>query len=337
MNMYRELKEVIDMKEQLLDSIKKVFDIEISELCKVRNSLNEDVMAQTVGLLSNCKGKIILCGMGKPGHIARKISATMSSMGISSYYLHPAEAQHGDLGTVSDKDVLLIISNSGETSEICKMLPNLKIIGAKIIAVTSYADSTLAQFADVCILFPVITEATALKLAPTSSTTCELVMGDALSAVLSEMISFRKEDFALYHPAGSLGRKLTMRVSDLMYSDEQNPVIIKGSTLKSAIFIMSKTGLGAINIIDENGVLCGLITDGDLKRYLEKEIDIYTEIVDNVMTRTPITVKSDILAYEALRIMEKREKKLSVLSVVSDDGRSIGMIRLHDIISLGIE
>lgn len=324
------------MKKKSIDRIKEVFDIEISELCKVRDSLDEDVIASTIDLLSSCKGKIILCGMGKPGHIGRKISATMSSMGISSYFLHPAEAQHGDLGTVSDKDVVLIISNSGETAEICKMLPNLKIIGAKIIALTSYEKSTLAQFADVAIILPIIKEATALQLAPTSSTTCELVIGDALSAVLSEMQCFRKEDFALYHPAGSLGKRLTVRVADLMYSGENNPVIKVGSTLKNAIFIMSQTGLGAINIIDGNGMLCGLITDGDLKRYLEKEIDIYSEIVDNVMTRTPVTVAPQTLAYEALRIMEKREKQLSVLSVVSDNGMSVGMIRLHDIISIGI-
>lgn len=324
------------MKIKSIDRIKEVFDIEISELSKVRDSLDENVIASTIDLLNSCKGKIILCGMGKPGHIGRKISATMSSMGISSYFLHPAEAQHGDLGTVSDKDVMLIISNSGETAEICKMLPNLKIIGAKIIAVTSYANSTLAQFADIAIILPIIKEATALQLAPTSSTTCELVIGDALSTVLSEMQCFRKEDFALYHPAGSLGKRLTIKVADLMYSGENNPVIKVGSTLKNAIFIMSRTGLGAINIIDGHGMLCGLITDGDLKRYLEKEIDIYSEIVDNVMTRTPVTIAPQTLAYEALRIMEKREKQLSVLSVVSDNGKSVGMIRLHDIISIGI-
>ncbi len=324
------------MNEKSIDRIKRVFDIEIGELCKVRDSLDDEVISSAIDLLSSCKGKIILCGMGKPGHIARKISATLSSMGISSYFLHPAEAQHGDLGTVSDEDVLLIISNSGETAEICKMLPNIKIIGAKIIAVTSYKDSTLAQFADISIVFPIIKEATALQLAPTSSTTCELVMGDAISTVLSEMIGFRKEDFALYHPAGSLGKKLTVRVADLMYSEENNPVIKIGSTLKNAICLMSKTGLGAINIIDDNGKLCGLITDGDLKRYLEKEINIYSEIVDNVMTCTPVTVTPQVLAFEALRIMEKREKQLSVLPVVSDCGISVGMIRLHDIISLGI-
>lgn len=324
------------MNEKTIDRIKKVFDIEIDELCKVRDSLDEEVISSTIDMLSSCKGKIILCGMGKPGHIARKISATMSSMGISSYFLHPAEAQHGDLGTVSDEDVLLIISNSGETAEVCKMLPNLKIIGAKIIAVTSYQNSTLAQFADISIILPIIKEATALQLAPTSSTTCELVMGDALSAVLSEMISFRKEDFALYHPAGSLGKKLTIKVADLMYSEKNNPVIERGTTLKNAIFVMSKTGLGAVNIVDSDGMLCGLITDGDLKRYLEQQIDIYSEIVDNVMTRTPVTVTPNVLAFEALRIMEKREKQLSVLSVVSEGGISLGMIRLHDIISLGI-
>lgn len=322
--------------KNVTNRVKQVFDIEISELKRVKESINDSVVSEAVRLMNGCTGKIILCGMGKPGHIGRKISATMSSMGISSYFLHPAEAQHGDLGTVNENDILFIISNSGETAEICKMLPNVKLIGAKIIALTSYEKSTLAQYADVSIILPVIKEATALQLAPTSSTTCELVIGDALAAVLSELVSFKKEDFALYHPAGSLGRKLTIKVSDLMYANEKNPAVHMGVNLKDAICAMSKTGVGAINIIDDNNHLCGLITDGDLKRYLENGVDIYSVPVDYVMTKTPITILPNILAYEALRIMEKREKKLSVLPVVNEIGESIGMLRLHDIISLGI-
>lgn len=320
----------------VINKIREVFDIEISELSRVRDSLDEKVMSDAVEMLHLCKGKIILCGMGKPGHIGRKISATMSSMGLSSYFLHPAEAQHGDLGTVNENDIIIIISNSGETSEVCRILPNIKLIGAKIIAITSYKESTLAQFADVVIDLPIIKEATALKLAPTSSTTCELVIGDALSAVLSEMIEFKREDFALYHPAGALGRKLTVKVSDLMYSGEQNPTVKSGTNLKNAICVMSKTGVGAVSIVDSDNKLVGLITDGDLKRYLENEVDIYSLIVDKVMTHNPVTVAPNVLAYEALRIMEKREKKLSVLPVVDNNGKSVGMLRLHDIISLGI-
>lgn len=324
------------MSEQIIEKVRNVFDIEIQELERVKNFLNEKELEKVINVLNECNGKVVLCGMGKPGHIGRKISATMSSMGISSFFLHPAEAQHGDLGTLSQDDVIIIISNSGETAEVCKMLPNIKMIGTPIIAMTSYSNSTLAQFADYIIELPVITEATNLKLAPTSSTTAELVVGDALATILSSMKKFKKENFALYHPAGALGRKLTTRVEDLMYTDEKNPVIKTGNTLKSAIYVMSKTGLGAVSVIDKEGRLCGLITDGDLKRYMEHMVDIYSVIVDEVMTKSPVVVKKEILAIEALRIMEKREKQLSVLPVVDDSFKSVGLIRNHDIIQLGI-
>lgn len=324
------------MSEQIIEKVRNVFDIEIQELERVKNFLDEKELEKVINVLNECNGKVVLCGMGKPGHIGRKISATMSSMGISSFFLHPAEAQHGDLGTLSQDDVIIIISNSGETAEVCKMLPNIKMIGTPIIAMTSYSNSTLAQFADYIIELPVITEATNLKLAPTSSTTAELVVGDALATILSSMKKFKKENFALYHPAGALGRKLTTRVEDLMYTDEKNPVIETGNTLKSAIYVMSKTGLGAVSVIDKEGRLCGLITDGDLKRYMEHMVDIYSVIVDEVMTKSPVVVKKKILAIEALRIMEKREKQLSVLPVVDDSFKSVGLIRNHDIIQLGI-
>lgn len=324
------------MSEQIIEKVRNVFDIEIQELERVKNFLDEKELEKVINVLNECNGKVVLCGMGKPGHIGRKISATMSSMGISSFFLHPAEAQHGDLGTLSQDDVIIIISNSGETAEVCKMLPNIKMIGTPIIAMTSYSNSTLAQFADYIIELPVITEATNLKLAPTSSTTAELVVGDALATILSSMKKFKKENFALYHPAGALGRKLTTRVEDLMYTDEKNPVIETGNTLKSAIYVMSKTGLGAVSVIDKEGRLCGLITDGDLKRYMEHMVDIYSVIVDEVMTKSPVVVKKEILAIEALRIMEKREKQLSVLPVVDDSFKSVGLIRNHDIIQLGI-
>ena len=319
-----------------IQDIQDVFNLEIKELEQVRDALDKDEIEQVIDVLHNCKGKVILCGMGKPGHIGRKIAATMSSMGISSYFMHPAEAQHGDLGTLSTDDIIIIISNSGETEEVCKMLPNIKLIGIPIIAMTSYKDSTLAQFADYKIIFPVITEASNLKLAPTSSTTAELVMGDALAVVLSKMIQFKREDFALFHPAGALGRKLTTRVSDLMYAGAENPVVRIGSTLKSAIYVMNQTGLGAVSIVDEEDKLCGLITDGDLKRYMDREVDIYHVLVDDVMTPDPIVIDKNMLAIEALRIMERRNKQLSVLPIVDQDGKIKGIIRNHDIIQLGI-
>lgn len=324
------------MGENIINEVKQVFDLEIQELENVKKSLDEEIIEKVVNVINECKGKVVLCGMGKPGHIGRKISATMSSMGIRSYFLHPAEAQHGDLGTLSSEDVIIIISNSGETAEVCKMLPNIKMIGIPIIAMTSYPNSTLGQYADYTIELPVIAEATALQLAPTSSTTAELVVGDALAVVVSKLRKFTKEDFALYHPAGALGRKLTTRVADLMYAGEQNPTVKVGSTLKSAIYVMSKNGLGAVSIVNEQDKLCGLITDGDLKRYMEQGVDVYNALVDEVMTCNPVVAKEELLAIEALRLMERREKQLSVLPVIDSNGISIGLIRNHDIIQLGI-
>ena len=324
------------MEKYTYDDYKAVFDMEIQELENVKSYLNPESMEEVIEILNRCEGKVVLCGMGKPGHIGRKISATMSSLGISSYFLHPAEAQHGDMGTLTSGDVIIIISNSGETSEVCEMLPNIKMIGIPIIAMTSYRNSTLAQYADYLIELPVMKEAAPHNLAPTSSTTAALVVGDALAVTVASRRRFTKENFALYHPAGALGRKLTTKVSDLMYRGEDNPIIKIGSTLDDAIYVMNEKGLGAVSIVDENGLLYGIITDGDLKRYMRNKVDIYSSIVDGVMTENPIVVEPNVLAIEALRLMEKREKQLSVLPVVDEHGIVVGLIRNHDIIQLGI-
>lgn len=324
------------MEKMIFDDYKKVFDLEIEELKNVKDYLDTETMEKVVDVLHNCTGKVVLCGMGKPGHIGRKISATMSSLGISSYFLHPAEAQHGDMGTLTSGDVIIIISNSGETSEVCEMLPNIKMIGIPIIAMTSYKDSTLAKYSDYLIELPVMREASSLNLAPTSSTTAALVVGDALAVVVSERRKFTKENFALYHPAGALGRKLTTMVSDLMHGEEENPTIKIGSTLEDAIYVMSKNGLGAVSVVDDGECLKGLITDGDLRRYMHGKVDIYSSIVDDVMTSEPVVVHPDVLAIEALRLMERRDKQLSVLPVINNERKVIGLIRNHDIIQLGI-
>ncbi|MCU6760823.1 Arabinose 5-phosphate isomerase KdsD [uncultured Roseburia sp.] len=319
----------------ILNEVKKIFNIEIEELQKVSNYLDDNIV-KVIELINHCRGKIILCGMGKPGHIARKISATMSSLGIQSYVLHPAEALHGDLGTLSKEDILILISNSGETSEICNILPNIKLINIPIVSITSHLDSTLAQYSDYVIALPIFKEACALSLAPTSSTTAALVLGDAIAVVVSELRKFKKEDFALFHPAGALGRKLTVKVSDIMHKNEENPVVNAGVNLGEAIIKMCEFGLGAITIVDENQKLLGLITDGDLKRYIGKREDVYKVNVEDVMTSHPIVTEENILAINALAMMENREKQLSVLPVVREDLVVVGLVRNHDIIKLGI-
>lgn len=319
----------------ILTEVKRVFDTEIQELDKVKETLDSSIV-DVINAVNACKGKVVLCGMGKPGHIARKVSASMSSLGIHSYVLHPGEAMHGDLGTLSRDDIILVISNSGETSEICRILPNIRMIGTPIVAITSNGKSSLAQFADYLICLPEMKEAGKLNLAPTSSTTAALVIGDAIAVVVSEMRRFKKENFAMYHPAGALGRKLTVKVDDIMAKGDAAPKILIHSNMQHAIVEMCKTGLGAVTVIDEKGKMCGLISDGDLRRCMEKRIDIYNMNVEEVMTEKPVYTYQNMLAVDALRIMEDREKQISVLPVLDENDIVVGLVRNHDIINLGI-
>ena len=319
----------------ILQEAKRVFEIEIGQLQMVESLLDES-MVKVIEKINECQGKVVICGMGKPGHIARKISATMSSMGIPSYVLHPAEAQHGDLGMLTKDDVIVFISNSGETSEICRILPIVRLIGVPMVAITSYPDSTLGKYVDYLIALPKIEEASALGLAPTSSTTVELVLGDAIATVVSHMRGFRKEDFATYHPAGALGQKLTTRVCDLMIAGENTPKVSVDETMDKAIEVLCETGCGGVIIVDEEDNIRGIITDGDLKRYLHRNYDIYAMPVSQMMTKRPVVVYEDILAVDALRMMENREKQLSVLPVINRDEKAVGLLRTHDILKRGI-
>ena len=271
----------------ILTEVKKVFNTEIQELNRVEKTLNTSIV-NVINAVNDCTGKVVLCGMGKPGHIARKISASMSSLGIHSYVLHPGEAMHGDLGTLSPNDIIIFISNSGETLEICSILPNVKMIGVPIVAITSNPNSTLAEYADYLIALPEMREACALNLAPTSSTTAALVVGDAIAVVVSEMRKFKRENFAFFHPAGALGKKLTAKVGNIMAKGNELPVVLLHSDLSKAIVEMCRMGLGAVVVADEQRNMCGLITDGDLKRYLERKMDVYNLCVDDVMTLKPV-------------------------------------------------
>ncbi len=311
---------------------KRVFDIEIRALEKTRDVLGENFI-NILNLITNCEGKVIVTGMGKPGHVATKLAATFSSLGTPSFCLHPGEAMHGDLGMISRSDVVIAISYSGESDEIIKILPNIKLIGATLVAITANANSTLAKVADVSQILPEFEEACYLGLAPTSSTTAELCYGDALAVVASRVYGFKKEDFGKVHPAGVLGKKLILQVGDLMSSDERNAVIDDNASLKGAIVELSKKGLGVVNIVTNDGKLLGIITDGDLRRQLEKGADIYNLQVVDIMVKSPITIEKDELAIRALNIM--KEKNITCLPVLSH-GYLVGTIRLQSILGAGI-
>lgn len=317
--------------DRLLEA-KKVFDTEITALEKTRDAL-DDTFLQILDLVVNCKGKVIITGMGKPGHIAAKLAATFSSLGTPSFRLHPAEAMHGDLGMVSSNDIVIAISFSGESDEIVKILPNIKMIGATLVGITGNPNSTLAKASDVVQVLPKFEEACYLGLAPTSSTTAVLCYGDALAVVASGIYGFKDVDFGKFHPAGSLGKKLILKVEDLMAKGEKNAKVHISVPLKDAIIELSKKGLGAVSVVKDRDELAGIITDGDLRRQLEKGADIYNMKVEDIMSSKPLTISRDKLAIEALRTM--KDRNISCL-VVCEDGKAIGTIRLQDIIGVGI-
>ena len=311
---------------------KKVFDIEIAALEKTRDAL-DDTYLQILDLITNCKGKVIITGVGKPGHIAAKLASTFSSLGTPSFRLHPAEAMHGDLGMVSSNDVVIAISFSGESDEIVRILPNIKMIGAKLVGLTGNPDSTLAKVSDVVQILPKFEEACYLGLAPTSSTTAAICYGDSLAVVASGIYGFKDSNYALFHPAGSLGKKLILKVEDLMAQGERNAKVHVSVPLKDAIIELSKKGLGAVTVVDDGDHILGIITDGDLRRQLEKGVDVYDLKVEDIMSKNPSIISKDTLAVEALRKLKK--ENISCL-LVAEGNEAKGIIRLQDIIGVGI-
>lgn len=311
---------------------KRVFDVEIAALKKTRDALDETYL-QILDLITECEGKLIITGMGKPGHISAKLAATFASLGTPAFRLHPAEAMHGDLGMVSSSDVVIAISFSGESDEIVRILPNIKLIGAKLVGITGNPESTLAHVSDVVQVLPKFDEACYLGLAPTSSTTVALCYGDSLAVVSSGIYGFQDSDYALFHPAGSLGKKLILNVENLMISGDENPVISSDMAMRDAIIELSKKGLGAVSVVNREGKLIGVITDGDLRRQLMNGADIYSMQASDIMSTSPKTVKRNILAVDALNIM--KELKISCL-VVEEQSKPIGIIMLRTIIEKGI-
>lgn len=290
-----------------------------------------------VNLISHSSGRVILTGMGKSGHIAKKVSATMASTGTPSFFLHPAEGIHGDLGMVTAQDVIIAYSNSGETGEILNIIPSVKRIGAKMIAVVGNVNSTLAKNSDVVLYAGAEKEADNLGLAPTSSTTAALALGDALAVTLMEKMHFTADNFAVFHPGGSLGRRLLLTVEMVMHKGDNNPVIFENSSIKDALFAMTDKGLGAVSVIDENYMLQGLMTDGDVRRGLENGINFLSLPVKEGMTKKPIVITPDKLAAEALHLMEKHvPHPITVLPVVDNNGKSVGMIHITDLLRQGV-
>jgi arabinose-5-phosphate isomerase len=281
-----------------------------------------------------CEGRIVVLGMGKSGHIGGKIAATLASTGSPAFFVHPGEASHGDLGMITPRDVVLAISNSGETEEFLTILPLIKRLGVPMITLTGRRDSTLAREADASLDISVASEACPLGLAPTSSTTAALAMGDALAIALLESRGFTAEDFARSHPAGSLGRRLLLHVGEVMQRGERLPSVTVGTSLLAALDEMSHKGLGMTAVVDAAGVLAGIFTDGDLRRALDQGVSVHATLIDEVMTRQCTTVAAEALAAEALQIMEARS--INGLLVLDPERRPIGALNMHDLLRAGV-
>lgn len=285
-------------------------------------------------LILQSRGRVVVTGMGKSGHIARKLAATLASTGTPAFYLHPAEASHGDLGMMTSDDVLIALSNSGETQEITALLPMFKRKGTPLIAMSGRRHSSLGRHADAFLDVGVEKEACPLNLAPTSSTTAALALGDALAIALLEARGFDENDFALSHPGGSLGKQLLLTVADIMHTGERIPCVALGTQLRETLFEITRKGLGFACIIDHEGKLCGVYTDGDLRRTLDEHCDFATLSTDDVMTRTPLTTTAETMAAEALRLMETR--RITALPVVDAHNVLIGALKLQDLLTSGI-
>ncbi len=290
-----------------------------------------------VEMILACQGRVVMTGMGKSGIIAHKIAATLASTGTPAIYLHPAEGIHGDLGMVTGADVVIALSNSGETGEVLNILPSLRRIGAKLIAMVGKADSTLAENSDVVLDVGVKKEACPLGLAPTSSTTAALAFGDALAMALMGKRHFTSNQFAVFHPGGSLGRKLLLTVADIMHSDDENPLVCGEATVQEALFVITDKGLGAVSVVDGDKKMIGLLTDGDIRRGLSKGVDFLNRPVTELMTRSPKSITGDKLAAEALHLMESNKPKpITVLPVVDGENHVVGLLHMTDLVRQGV-
>lgn len=311
-------------------SARQTIDKEIEALRIMENEF-DDTLSKALDMLENAKGRVIVTGMGKSGHIARKIAATLASTGTPSFFVHPAEASHGDLGMLTDDDVILAISNGGESRELSDILIYSKRYGIPLIAMTKNPESTLGKAGDVLLKLPDYGEACPLGLAPTTSTTATLVLGDVLAVALMERKGFNRTDYKQRHPGGKLGAIL-QKVSDLMHKGDALPIVSEDTVMQEALLVMTSKMLGCVGVVNNEGLLTGIITDGDLRRWLSK--DILSQKVSEVMTKNPKTIEPDVLAAEALRIMNTTGKGITQLFVLQS-GKPVGIIHIHDCLRVG--
>ncbi|HET9679422.1 MAG TPA: KpsF/GutQ family sugar-phosphate isomerase [Gammaproteobacteria bacterium] len=312
-------REVLAIEAEALDALSQRIDTQFSQACDI---------------LLACKGRVVVTGMGKSGHIASKIAATLASTGTPAFFVHPGEASHGDLGMITGIDAVLALSNSGETAEVLTILPLIKRLGVPLVAMTGKPESNLARGADVHLDVSVAKEACPLNLAPTASTTTALAMGDALAVALLEARGFTQEDFARSHPGGSLGRRLLLHAEDLMHKGGAVPKVSADTPLRDALLEMTRQGLGMTAIVDADNKVLGIYTDGDLRRTLDKQLDVHTTPVGEVMTAAPKTGTPNMLAGETLAMMEKH--KINALLIVDKDGVLVGALNMHDLLRAGI-
>jgi arabinose-5-phosphate isomerase len=326
------------MTKNHLSDVQELLQLESNAIAQTATRLDPAQVERVVDLIAGCKGNVVILGVGKSGIIGQKIAATMTSTGTAALYLHPSDALHGGLGIVQPDDVVIVLSNSGETDEIVGMLPYLKNRQVAIIAIVGNLNSTLARRADAVLDASVDQEACPLNLAPTTSTTVALAIGDALAMTVMKVKGLTTDDFAVNHPAGRLGKRLTLRVADLMHRNGENPTIATGSSWIEVVRAISKGGLGAVCVVDPRGRLAGIITDGDLRRAIERTSgeSLAKLTCDDFMTRQPTVATSELLAFDALRLMEDRPSQISVLPVVDEDQVCVGLIRVHDIVRSGL-
>ncbi|MDA1602352.1 KpsF/GutQ family sugar-phosphate isomerase [Bacillus cereus group sp. RP37] len=320
-------------KSDYSKDIQDVLFKEAKALLELSDNISEGIN-ETVEMILECKGRLVITGVGKSGIVGKKMAATFASTGTPSFFLHPAEGLHGDLGMVTSTDIVLALSNSGESEEVLNIVPSVKRIGAKIIGLVGNEDSTLAKKADRVLSIGKVQEACPLGLAPTTSTTLTLALGDALAIALLKAREFKPENFAVFHPGGSLGKRLLLTIRDIIEDYDKNPIAFRESSVKDVIFKMTSSGLGAISIVNEKGKIIGILTDGDLRRALVSGVNPLEETIEKIYNENPITISESTLAAEALGIME--EKRINVLPIVDEYRQPVSMIHLQNLTKLGI-